>query len=162
VQITKIIYPLFIVSSLATTASTVRAQIEISLETELLARSDTLWVDVRLIAETDSLQHPINSFQFKVVTPADVTFLGSDSRYTLSEKKGWSTGQNIQNGRVGGFSSSLDAIGLEGVLIRLQFLLNSTDTMGTIELSEFRLNSGIPDHLPVTPSLRLDRIDHLE
>ncbi|GMQ82299.1 MAG: hypothetical protein BMS9Abin05_1746 [Rhodothermia bacterium] len=156
------IYALLIVTSMATTVSTVRAQIEINLETDLLSRSDTLWVDVRLLSETDSLQHPINSFQFKVVTPVDVAFLGSDSRYTLSGEMGWSTGQNIENGRVGGFSSSLDAIARKGVLIRLQFLLKGTDTIGTIELSEFRLNSGIPDHLPVTPSLRLDRIDHLE
>ena len=159
---TTTISTVFIIALTVARVGTVQAQVEIRLEPDSLAGSDTLGLDVRMVSERDSLQHPINSFQFEVITPASIEFLGSDSRYTLSDKKGWSTGQNLENGRVGGFSSSLDAILLKGVLIRLQFLLKDTDTTHTIELREFRLNNGIPDHFPAIPSLRLDLIDHPE
>lgn len=159
---TTIICAVFIIALMASRVCEVQAQVEIKLEPDHLAGSDILSLDVRMLSEKDSLQHPVNAFQFEVVTPPDVEFLGSDSRYTLSEKKGWSTGQNIENGRVGGFSSSPDAILLSGVLIRLQFVVKDPDTTGTIELREFRLNNGLPDHFPAIPSLRLNLIEHLE
>ncbi len=156
------IIAVFCVALMSAQVVEVQAQIQIILEPIRLAASDTLDLDVRLLSEMNRLKHPVNAFQFVVIAPPYVNFIGSDSRYTLSDKNGWSTAHNIENGRVGGFSSSTDAIVRNGVLIRLQFLLKDTDTRGTIELREFRLNNGFPDHLPVIPSLRLDLVEHLE
>ncbi len=137
-------------------------QIEVRLEPDARIGSDTVWVDVRLVAKTDSLETAISSFQFRVVTDFGMKFLGSETAYSLVEKEGWMSRYSLENGRVGGFSSSLDAIESVGVLIRLHFLVLYTDTPGNLELQEFRLNSGKPDHFPVIPSLSLNLINHQE
>lgn len=138
------------------------AQIEIKLEPNLLSGSDSLWIDVRMSSASDTLETPINSYQFVVSSSANATFIASDSAYSLSGRKGWTSGENAANGRVGGFSSSIDAIHRIGVLIRLQFLLKSTDTPIIIELHDFKLNTGKPDHFPIIPSLQLNLPDHQE
>lgn len=137
-------------------------QIEVRLEPDASFGSDTVWVDVRLVAKTDSLKTAISSFQFRVVTDFGTKFLGSETAYSLVEKEGWMSRYSLENGRVGGFSSSLDAIDSPGVLIRLHFLVLRTDTPGNVELQEFRLNSGKPDHFPAIPSLCLNLINHQE
>ena len=138
------------------------SQVNIRLEPDHLLGSDTLWVDVRLSQDIDSLQVPIWAFQFRVLTDFGIRFLGSDSAYSLSGIQGWLTDYNAENGLVGGFSSRSDAINRAGVLIRLQFFVSSTDTPVNIMLQELRLNSGNPDHYPAVPSLRLDFSEHLE
>jgi len=143
-------------------AGTASGQLRINLEHDHLAASDTLWIDVRMSSDSDTLDVPVNSFQFVVSSTGNMAFIGSKSSFTLTQKSGWTTGEKADNGLVGGFSSSIDAINTIGVLIRLQFVLKGTDTSGTIELRDFKLNSGIPDHFPTTPSLQLDLRDHLE
>ena len=146
----------------ALTVQSASGQIEIRLEPDATVGSDTVWVDVRLVAKRDSLETAISSFQFRVVTDFGVRFMGSETGYSLVEKEGWMSRHNLENGRVGGFSSSLDAIETDGVLIRLQFLVLPTDTPRKVELLEFRLNSGKPDHFPAIPSLSLNLINHQE
>ncbi len=156
---------LFLLCCIGISALTVRpasAQIEVRLEPDAKVGSDTVWVDVRLVAATDTLETAVSSFQFRVVTYFGVEFLGSESAYSLVEKEGWTSRHSLENGRVGGFSSSLDAIATAGVLIRLQFLVPGTDTQGNVELQDFRLNSGNPDHFPSVPSLSLNLINHQE
>lgn len=138
------------------------AQVEIQLEPHRIMGTDTLWVSVRMIGPKDTLEISIESFQFTVVADMEVKFLGSQSDNSLAGKEGWMSRHNAENGRVGGFSSSLDAIETSGVLIRLQFLVLGTDTPGNVELQEFRLNSGTPDHFPAVPSLSLNPINHQE
>lgn len=161
----KNLFGLFILCCLGISGLTVRlanGQIEVRLEPDATVGSDTVWVDVRLVAKTDSLETAISSFQFRVVTDFGARFLGSETRYSLVEKEGWMSRHSLDNGRVGGFSSSLDAIETDGVLIRLQFLVLGTDTHGNLKLKEFRLNSGKPDHFPAVPSLSLHLIRHQE
>ena len=139
------------------------AQIRVELRQDVLTATDTVWVDVVLdVPEDPGSIKAISSYQFKVQTSNGLLFLASDESYSLTDKKGWTSGFSSLNGKVGAFSSSADAILEDGVLIRLQFVLSKTDTPGELELYDFRLNSGDPDHTPAVPSLRLDLTSHDE
>ena len=139
------------------------AQIKIELRQDILTKSDTAWVDVIIdIPEDMSQIKPISAYQFEVITSSALRFIRSDEQYSLTDKQGWTSGFNAENGKVGAFSSSSDAILENGVLVRLQFLLTQTDTLPELELYDFRFNSGNPDHTPAVPSLRLDLTSHDE
>jgi hypothetical protein len=143
----------------------VGAQIPVVLHQDLLTRSDTVWVDVRLGADAElngSVIAPVNAYSFTVQTSVGLEFIRSDESYTLTDRDGWSSAFSARNGRVGGFASSQNALVSSGVLIRLQFLLKGTDTYEELELYNFRLNSGDPDHIPTVPSLRIDLESHIE
>ena len=145
------------------TALSARAQIKVQLMQDILTRSDTTWVDVVIeIPEDTSDVRPISAYQFEVHTSAGLQFLRSDESYSLTDRNGWVSAFNRQNGKVGAFSSSADAILENGVLVRLQFVISETDTSRQLELYDFRLNSGIPDHIPSVPSLHLDLTSHEE
>ncbi len=135
------------------------------LRQDLLTLSDTLWVDVRLgdIDATTKADIPtINSFSFTVVTSDGLKFTDIERSYTLVDTDGWSAAFNAENGRVGGFASVKNGFSIAGVLIRLQFLLTGTDNYEELELNNFRLNSGDPDHYPSVPSVRIDLKSHSE
>ena len=135
------------------------------LRQDLLTLSDTLWVDVRLgdIDATTKADIPtINSFSFTVVTSDGLKFTDIERSYTLVDTDGWSAAFNVENGRVGGFASVKNGFSIAGVLIRLQFLLTGTDNYEELELNNFRLNSGEPDHYPSVPSVRIDLKSHSE
>ena len=139
------------------------AQVQVVLEQDVLTASDTAWVNVRIDFETaDSTVRAISAYQFEVRTTPGLIFLRADEMFTLTDRDGWTSGYNAENGRVGAFSSSLDAFMEKGILVRLQFLLEETDTPYDMELNNFRLNSGDPDHRPAVPRLRLDLTSHEE
>jgi hypothetical protein len=139
------------------------AQISVQLRQDILTRSDTAWVDVVLNLPADSSGiDPIRAYQFRVLTSPDIRFIGSDEMFTLTDKSGWTSGFNVENGRVGAFGSSADAFLENGVLVRLQFVMSPTDTSLELKLLDFLLNSGNPDHIPAVPSLRLDLTSHDE
>jgi hypothetical protein len=142
-----------------------RAQVRVGLYQDLLTRSDTLWVDVRLGEEDvlgSSSIDDIYAFSFAVETSDGLMFIGISDLYTLTDTDGWSSAFSAVNGKVGGFASRQSAIAKSGILIRLQFLITGTDTYEELELINFRLNGGDPDHIPAVPSLRIDLESHSE
>lgn len=140
-----------------------KAQVGILLQQDILTRSDTVWVDVRIeIADSSTYVRPISAYQFEVHTSSGIRFTRSDESYSLTDRNGWTSGFNAENGKVGAFSSSVDAIRESGVLVRLQFILVGTDTSEEVELHDFRLNSGDPEHKPTVPVLRLELSSHKE
>jgi hypothetical protein len=141
---------------------TAYGQVRIVLEPDHVMGTDTLWVDVRMASESDTLTQPVWAFQFRVQSDLGLRFMKASSSFALTETEGWQTDYNSFNGLVGGFSSRDQAIKRTGILIRLQFLVWGTDTTGNIQLQEFRLNSGNPGHVPAVPSLHLDYSVHLE
>jgi len=154
---------LFLLLITAAAVGAVQAQVKISLQQDILTRSDTVWVDVVIeVPENDQEFKAISAYQFEVRTSDGLRFIRADETYSLTDRPGWTSGFNANNGKVGAFSSSADAILENGVLVRLQFVLFQTDTSSELELFDFRLNSGNPDHNPAVPSLRLDLTSHDE
>ena len=137
----------------------INAQVPITLE--LLSQSpDSTLVAVSLGHTDSQLAEPVSSFQFRVdVDSPNLVFQGLITDWTLSGKPGWTSRANPENGKTGGFSSSLDAIDKGGVLTLLHFKRMGTTEAACadpqIELSIFKLNSGRPAHSPAVPSLRL-------
>lgn len=135
------------------------AQVPITLEV-LSQTSDSTIIAVNLGQRGSKLVEPITSFQFRVdVDSPQVVFQGLITDWTLSGRSGWTARANPENGKTGGFSSSLDAIDTGGVLTLLHFKLmvtgESVCTDPEIELSIFRLNSGQPEHSPASPSVQI-------
>jgi len=105
---------------------------------------------------------PVDGFSsFRLdVTPnnANLFFDGHVSTGTLTSASGWSVQSNDSNagsnpGRVGGFSSSLDKITTDGILVLLQFTIQGTDGGGTVELLGMTLGSQAPTPAVPTTSL---------
>jgi len=136
--------------------------VTVSMSQDVLTATDTVWVDVRLEFDAAPELRPISAYQFEVRTSDGLQFLKSDKTFTLTDRPGWTSGFSAENGRVGAFSSSAEAFLEQGVLVRLQFLINGTDTAFNVELHSFRLNSGDPGHHPAVPRLRLDLNSHEE
>ena len=137
-------------------------QVSVSLESDHVMGTDTVWVDVRMTTDSETLPEPVWAFQFQVESELGLRFVKAASSFSLSETDGWHTDYNPVNGLVGGYSSRDHAIVRSGILVRLQFLVWGTDTTGIIQLQEFKLNTGIPEHVPAVPNLRLDYTVHLE
>jgi len=146
---------------LLTVASTLSAsaQVEVSL-VPLPATSDTLRVAVELGRLSETLPEEVTSFQFVVALDGEgVHFGGLQSEWTLSGNPGWTARANPENGRTGGFSSSLDAIdsgGVLGILVFQRQPKSEGDCQDvTLMLRELKLNSGSPGHEPHEPSVHL-------
>ena len=117
--------------------------------------ADSLIVEFHLGTGVDSLEVPISSFQFEVVADSTLTFEGIALDYTLAGASGWTARSNPANGRVGGFSSSADAINRSGVLVLLRFVVSDGCGEGQIELTNLSFNSSNPQPIPQKPSLAL-------
>jgi hypothetical protein len=135
------------------------AQVTITLE--LLSQTpDSTIVAVNMGQPELPLSAPVSSFQFRVdMDSPSLVFRGLITDWTLSGKPGWTSRANPENGKTGGFSSSLDAIEKGGVLTLLYFhrkdVADSSCADPQIKLSIFKLNSGRPAHSPAVPTLRL-------
>lgn len=137
--------------------SGVSAQVPVSL-LEGVSSGDTLRVEVTIGEVGKPLPAAVSSFQFAVSVPdSSMAFLGIETAYTASGKDGWTARANPANGRVGGFSSSLDAIEEGGVLTVLVFSLSSECVSGAIGLDIFKLNAGNPVHTPQIPAFNIER-----
>ena len=116
-------------------------------------RDDTLRIDVVLGDPGKTLSEKVSSFQFVVQQNNENTsFVGIDKRNTITNKAGWSVRSNSTNGRVGGFSSSLDALDSGGTLSTLLFVGLVPCGMTVVSLGLLKLNTGRPQHMPMTPT----------
>jgi hypothetical protein len=122
---------------------------------------DTLRVEVVIGEEGVALPAPVTSFQFSVVgQDSTFLFLGIENLWTLTASEGWTTRANPANGRVGGFSSSLDAFTEGGVLTVLLFRRTGLCKPFSLQLDIFRLNAGNPLHSPEVPGVTLDTCEN--
>jgi len=147
----------------AATSMSVDAQVGLSL-VPLPVTSDTMWVALELGTAGERLPAPVTSFQFVVTLDGEnVQFNGLESEWTLSGSPGWTARANPENGRTGGFSSSLDAIESGGVLGILVFQRQPEAERDckdvTVTLREFKLNSGSPSHDPKVPSINVSNCE---
>ncbi len=110
---------------------------------------DTLEVALTIGSTGDSLSVPIRAFQFDVQADSTLAMLYVDSRYTLSDKEGWTVASNTQRMRVAGFSSSIDAIETGGTLVTFGMIWSGEELIPNICLEGLRLNSGDPVPDPV-------------
>lgn len=129
----------------------VYAQVTVELK-EGVSHGDTLRVEVIIGEHGVALSTPISSFQFEVAQKDSAySFIGLVSDWTLTDKNGWTTRANLENGRVGGFSSSLDAVQEGGVLTVLLFKRPENCSSSSFQLDIFRLNARNPPHSPASP-----------
>ncbi|GMQ82300.1 MAG: hypothetical protein BMS9Abin05_1747 [Rhodothermia bacterium] len=123
-------------------APSVQAQISVDLPSLTAGVGETISVpvDISNVEATGSF----NSFQFRVISSsANLVFIGEDKTGTLSDKGGWSVASGVPNNTlVGGFSSSDSSIVASGTLVNLMFRLDAVDVGITVELQEFKLQSG--------------------
>jgi len=145
------------------TSVSVSAQVRLAL-VPLPVASDTMRVTLELGTSGERLPEPVTSFQFIVTLDGEnVQFNGLESEWTLSGSPGWTARANPENGRTGGFSSSLDAIESGGVLGILVFHRQPEAERDcedvTVTLREFKLNSGSPSHDPKVPSINVSNCE---
>ena len=120
-------------------------------------RDDTLRIDVVLGDPGKMLSEKVSSFQFVVQQNNENTaFVGIDKRNTITDKAGWSVRSNPKNSRVGGFSSSLDALDSGGTLTTLLFARLVSCGVTVVSLGLLKLNTGRPQHMPMTPTHTID------
>ena len=115
---------------------------------------DTLEVALIIGSTGDSLSVPLRAFQFNVRADSALSMLNVDSRYTLSGKDGWTVGSNSERMRVGGFSSSINAIKKGGTLVTFRMIWTGEEVIPDICLVGLRLNSGDPVPDPVDACVR--------
>ena len=150
----KILALIFVLTVFSTTAA--QAQITVAVADLTGSVGETVEIPVTI---GDVPQDGFNSFQFDV-TPSNgnVVFLGHVAAGTLSASNGWSVLSNsgtAQNnpGRVGGFSSSNDAVKVSGVLIYLRFEIQSVGSNTLVTLENMRFAKGATvSHTPLIPS----------
>jgi len=128
------------------------AQVPVELKMGV-TEGDTIRVEISVGTAGYELPSPISSFQFQVVTlDTTVTFLDLSTAYSLTERDGWTVRANPANGKVGGFSSSTDAIKEGGTLLTLLFIKQNPCDPFELGLDIFKLNSGTPAHEPEIPA----------
>ena len=134
---------------------TASAQTSVSVTLESMeARDDSITVLVHMGTGSDSLSVPVSAFEILLDIPEGLSLVSSSVDHTLTDKTGWTTAINAQRGWVGGFSSSLDALEQEGVLITLLLLKRRNVTAGEVCIRSVRLNSGSPEVDLTTPCTR--------
>ncbi len=138
-------------SALFIPAQPAAAQVGVELRPGIVT-GDTVRVEVLIGTDNQTLPSPVTAFQFQVVTDdSTVTFLDVSSAFTLVDREGWTVRANPANGKVGGFSSSLDAVKDGGILLTLLFQKVRACDPFDLALDIFKLNSGNPDHDPNKP-----------
>lgn len=130
----------------------VYGQVQVSLNPSMVS-ADTTYIDVELSTADGSDYEPVSSFQFAVQADSDrIQFAGLKTEWTLTGENGWRARANPDNGRVGGFSSQLDAFNSPGVLVTLLFTHDQLcGESVNISLDILKLNTGSPPHHPSVP-----------
>lgn len=135
----KYLFFVFLLSNIQTVYS--QQVQDISFHTLRISK-DSLEVTLQLDEVADSSSISIWAFQFDLKLNNNVDFIGISTTGTLSDKPGWTTAANLDRKRVGGFSSSKDAIISAGPLIKMLFAVKKE--IPNICLSDIKLNSGNP------------------
>ncbi len=135
-------------------------QVQVSLTPTMVA-ADTTHIDVELSTADGSSFDPVSSFQFAVRSDDErIRLVGIKTDWTLTGESGWTARANPENGRVGGFSSQLDAFESPGVMVTLVFVHGDLcgEAIG-ISLDILKLNTGSPPHHPTIPFTTLQFAD---
>ncbi len=135
-----------------------KAQESVSVElTTVYLSADSLDVLVGIGGELGDLSRPVWAFQFEIRSDSTLKFLGSDQKFMNTDRSGWTVASNVQNGRVGGFSSSMDAVTMAGAIVALRFKRTSIRSESRLCLYNLVLNTGDPFPVPELPCIIVER-----
>lgn len=105
---------------------------------------DTLRVVMSIGTEKERLPSALKAFQFEWSLSTNLVYTGVNPVHGLASVPGWTVAANPDKGRVGGFSSSVNAMPDGGVFLVLDFLINADDIPAEFCVRDVRFNSGDP------------------
>lgn len=143
---------ILVVIGLVTSAASL-AQVTVELDDVRALVGQTVQVPLRLSGVEKGT--PVQAFQVTFGFSSDAIKLVDYSfEDVLVDKDGWNTRCLLASTNYcDGFSSTPNAFSSSGVLVYLHFEMEGTVDHETISLLDFRLNGGIPNHIPGVPSL---------
>ena len=94
--------------------------------------------------EGEILGAPVKAFQFEWSLTSNLEYLGLANMSGLASEAGWTVAVNPEKGRVGGFSSSVNAMTMAGDVVVLDLRLLLDDQPAELCLLGVRFNSDNP------------------
>lgn len=105
---------------------------------------DLLRAELSVISDADTLDVPVKAFQFEWSITSNMEYVGLQNDRGLAAVSGWTVAVNPDKGRVGGFSSSADALAVPGTLLVMDLQWLKDDAPAELCLVGIRLNSDNP------------------
>jgi len=106
--------------------------------------TDSARVVLTIGLDAAKLPQPLRAFQFEWSSTSNLEYLGLVNTKGLAAEPGWTVAVNSEKGRVGGFSSSNNALDSAGEIIVLDLRILLDDQPAEMCFLGIRLNSDNP------------------